>query len=125
MGNTTSYTYNHNNQITEISLKNSQNQNVQRVKFFYDKEGRLIKKTTSLNQEWNYQYNSLNQLVEMTDPEQHTTKYTYDYDGNLLSTIQFDGTQTIITKKNYDKKGNLTTIEDANGNQTSYTFDKL
>lgn len=125
VGNTTSYTYNHNNQITEISLKNSQNQNVQRVKFFYDKEGRLIKKTTSLNQEWNYQYNSLNQLVEMTDPEQHTTKYTYDYDGNLLSTIQFDGTQTIITKKNYDKKGNLTTIEDAKGNQTSYTFDKL
>ncbi|WP_435212544.1 DNRLRE domain-containing protein [Streptomyces sp. bgisy034] len=57
---------------------------------------------------------------------QARTEYTYDPDGNVLTTVVSDqagGDPTRTTASTYDTHGRLATRTDAEGNQETYTYD--
>jgi RHS repeat-associated protein len=71
---------------------------------------------------WNYTYDLHGSLgrTSVTDPNNHTSTFTYDDYGNQTgSTDPFGKT----TSSSYDTLNDLTGHTDANGNSTSYTFD--
>jgi RHS repeat-associated protein len=92
--------------------------------------------------EWSFQYDSLVNKVQETNPFTKVTDYTYDTLGHLekvelpaesLATIG-GSTKTAVdtlserrptTNSVYDVMGNKTSETDANGNQTTYGYDVL
>jgi len=79
--------------------------------------------TNALGQSWIYSYNTAGDLTEVTAPKINgvspTTTYSYDANGNLLSTTDADGAATTY---GYDANGNLLSVEDGAGNTVSYTY---
>jgi len=72
-------------------------------------------------------YDRLGRLVLQTDSMQKQTLNTYDNFGRLLTQTErhSNGTQAIIVSQRYDINGNLRSTTDGNGNQTSFTYDAL
>ncbi len=93
-GNTTTYTYNPKNLLTQIEQPGD-------TDTFYG-------------------YDSLDNLISVTDAEDRTTLYEYDDAGRMLST---DSPDTGITTYAYDSAGNLIAKTDANGNTVTYAYD--
>lgn len=91
----------------------------------YDKTGNLTSLTKSgadgtLSLKTYYQYNFLNQLVEITDAIGGKTDYTYDKAGNLTGVTYADGA---TCRYEYDPAGNLTKTTDAAGLCRSFRYD--
>lgn len=84
----------------------------------YDRDNRKTSSTDASGNTTHYEYNSLSQIVTVTDPSGVPTYYTYDYRGNIKTETRADKTIT----KSYDVMGNLTSLTDANGNTTSYAY---
>jgi YD repeat-containing protein len=74
-----------------------------------------------------YTYNSLNQVTSVTDPSGVTTTYTYDADGNLLSTSRplTSTSQAAAVSLSYGDAhpGDVTAITDADGNTWKMAYD--
>ena len=70
-----------------------------------------------------YEYNALDQMFRVTDPRNVITTYTYDALNNLT---QLQSPDTGTTQyPDYDEAGNLKTQIDAKGQTTTYTYDAL
>ena len=69
-----------------------------------------------------YTYDEIGHLLSFTDPENHTTSYTYASAFGLTTTTYPDSEYETYT---YDDVGNITSFTDCNGNTTSYTYDDL
>jgi RHS repeat-associated protein len=69
-----------------------------------------------------YTYDEIGHLLSFTDPENHTTSYTYASAFGLTRTTYPDSEFEIYT---YDNVGNVTSFIDCNNNTTSYTYDDL
>ncbi|MCA9130422.1 MAG: RHS repeat protein, partial [Planctomycetales bacterium] len=67
-----------------------------------------------------YGYNDGGDLIRMTDPLGHTTRYEYDVRGRRIQAIDPDGG---ITSFEYDPDNNLIALTDAVGNRTEFTYD--
>jgi RHS repeat-associated protein len=76
-----------------------------------------------------YTFNAFGEVLTKVDPrgncstcnaDEHTTSYTYDQDGRLLSETD---PLAHTTSHSYDAAGNETSVIDANGNTTSYRYD--
>ncbi len=98
--------------------------------------------TNAKGNTWTKTYNSLNQVVEETDPAGYTTTYTYDPTGNLLTkttpngniiTYTYDADDRLIkvhypdsseVQFSYDANGNRISMTDKHGT-TSYSYDAL
>jgi RHS repeat-associated protein len=93
---------------------------------FVDTIGRLTQRTDSLGHLTKYQYNNLNQLIQITDPLQGIGTLTYDLDGNLqtVQDARQQGTnnKTVYTYDNFD---HLQTRTDPLMRQEAYVFDQL
>lgn len=70
----------------------------------------------------NYSYDSLDQLTQVTDPDNLVTKYQRDGLSNLTTKTSPD---TGTTARTFDAAGNVLTSTDAKGITTSYTYDAL
>jgi YD repeat-containing protein len=79
--------------------------------------------TNAPGQSWVYSYNAAGDLTQVAAPKINgttpTTTYSYDANGNLLSTTNADGATTTY---GYDASGNLLSVEDGAGNTVSYTY---
>ena len=64
-------------------------------------------------------YDSAGDLIYITDPNGHSTTWTYDAAGRQLSTTVNGATTTY----GYDLAGNLDSITDPDGRVTSYALD--
>ncbi|MDO4301398.1 MAG: hypothetical protein Q4D26_08435, partial [Clostridia bacterium] len=118
------YTYDNNNNVTKETVRTSGSAE-RATEYFYDTRNNLIKvQNTDINNNkcyteyeydgagnmlkmkaanganvTSYTYNSLNQLIKMTDPMGFTESYTYDLNGNMLTKKDKNGT---VLKYDYD-----------------------
>lgn len=74
-----------------------------------------------------YSYNSHGNIIAKTDPNSHTTNYTY---GTVDTTYTFPDKETnaknYVTKYTYNLGlGKITSVTDPNGIATNYTYDAL
>jgi RHS repeat-associated protein len=88
-------------------------------------------------------YNSVGEVISVTDPNGHVTSYAYDGDGNVIQVTDPKGNVTQYTyngnnqqikvtrpggstrSMSYDADGNLVAETDPGGNVTRYTYDAL
>ncbi|ORC31237.1 hypothetical protein B4O97_17135 [Marispirochaeta aestuarii] len=91
--------------------------------YSYDAEGNL---TSAENPEKQlaFSYDPVNRLSEVYDSSvDDTVRYTYDAEGNRLSTHWNEGNRTI--NRSYGKANELLTVTDPDGTTTAFTYDAL
>jgi RHS repeat-associated protein len=107
----------------------------------YDSNGNQTSIAAPLGRNTGNQFDALNRLSQITDPNGGITKPGYDANDNLASVIdprtlttsyshngfgdltQIVSPDTGTTVYAYDTAGNLKTVNDARGNTATYTFD--
>jgi RHS repeat-associated protein len=117
------------------------------VRMEYDGEGNKTLEVDPLGRQTTFEYDELDRLVRMTEPEGKVTVSSYDGNGNLVETRQVNDTgsgdqirELIYDPSNrlasqidaaggvrtfeYDAVGNLETEVDARGNVTRHTYDE-
>jgi len=115
-GKNTSYTYDALNRLTNTSYPNGTS-----IANVYDTLGRKTSMTDSTGQSM-YTYDALSHLLSKTMPgSNNTITYTYDSEGNRLTTI--DQNNRTITNT-YDSLNRLSTVQDQNGT-TTYGYDAV
>jgi RHS repeat-associated protein len=111
--------------------------------FGYDNEGNQISIAAPLSRNTANQYDALNRLTQVTDPNSGVTQFGYDANDNLTSVkdprsltttyshsgfgdvIQQVSPDTGTTTNTYDSGGNLKTATDARGAVATYSYDAL
>ncbi len=120
--------------------------------FEYTDNSQLKTLTDDNNADWQYAYDTANRRSVVTDPKANTTSYSYDANGNIISTTEVDQSDigdpagTLVTTYSYDNldrlirtvdnvnniitwqydsRGNRVVEIDARGNEMRYTYDGL
>jgi len=88
----------------------------------YDDLNRLTRVTDPNGGITQTSYNAINSITSVTDPNGHTTDYTYNAFGDLLQTDSPDSGTTTYT---YDEAGNRITQTDARNVTANYSHDAL
>ena len=109
----------------------------------YDNNGNVLSSAAPLSRNTSDQYDALNRLTKITDPNAGISQFTYDANDNLATvkdprnlttTYTHDGfgdvTQLVspdtgTTLSTYDSGGNLKTTTDARGAVATYSYDAL
>jgi RHS repeat-associated protein len=109
----------------------------------YDSQGNLTSSDAPLSRNTENQYDALNRLSQITDPNSGITILGYDANGNLASVkdprslttsythngfndvTQFVSPDTGTTVNTYDSAGNLKTATDARSDLATYSYDAL
>lgn len=112
------YSYNKNNQLTEIG-KGTNRLNIE----YDDKE--KIKRIKDLNGEiYEYTYNDSKDLIKVKDSSLNTIEYEYDNDHYIKKrTLLLDNNKTSYLEQEYTNKGNITKQNNSNGNLVLYEYD--
>ncbi len=113
---TVSYTYNPNNQITSMTDWLGTNT------YDLDVLGRINTVTDYEGKVTGYTWNSRNQKLSMTYPDESVVKYSYDIKGNLLKVLDGNGKETSYT---YDALDRMTSEVLPNGVKTTKVYDAL
>jgi RHS repeat-associated protein len=93
----------------------------------YDSAGNLVSERANGHTQ-KYRYDAANRLVQVSAEGRTMARYTYDADGNLISSpagvLRYDANGRLVTasghSQTYDAAGNLTT----SGSGTRYQFDQ-
>jgi len=112
---TTTFGYDSNGNRTSINAPLSRNTANQ-----YDALNRLIRITDPNNGITTFGYDANDNLTSVVDPRALTTGYTYDGFGDLVQQASPD---TGVTTNVYDSGGNLARSTDARGQAGTYTYD--
>jgi RHS repeat-associated protein len=133
-GFTTTYSYDNLDRLTEILYPD------QTTDAFKYTAMSLVKWTDRLARDTHYQYNSLQQLITVLDPEGHQTQYNYCACGALTGITDGNGNNTTfirdtedrviqkiyadktIVNLGYDLGGRLSTVYDAKQQTTVYQY---
>jgi len=109
----------------------------------YDNNGNVLSSAAPLARNTADQYDALNRLNQITDPNAGITKFTYDGNDNLQTVIdprnltttythngfgdvtQLVSPDTGTSSSTYDSGGNLKTTTDARGAVATYSYDAL
>jgi RHS repeat-associated protein len=109
----------------------------------YDNNGNVLSSAAPLSRNTSDQYDALNRLEQITDPNAGITKFGYDANDNLASVIdprnlttsythngfgevtQLVSPDTGTSSSTYDSGGNLKATTDARGSIGTYSYDAL
>ena len=114
---TTTYTYDPNSNISQIT--DGRNHNVNST---YDALNRLATFTAQDGGQSSLTYDNQDNLVQFKDPKNLNTGYTYDGFNNLI--IQ-NSPDTGTTRYSYDLNNNVISQTDAKGQVSNYTYDSI
>ena len=117
---TTEYTYD--DQGNVLTVNGPRSGTVDLTTNQYDALNRLKQVTDPNSGVTQYAYNGLDALTQVTDPRSLATSYTLDGLGNLAQQASPDTGTTVNT---YDAAGNLLTQTDAKSQVTTYAYDVL
>lgn len=117
-GGVTTYQYDLNNNLTDEIIGEDYH-----VRYTYNAWNLAATKTNSRGQETSYSYDALGRLVHQED-EAGIIDYTYDANGNVLTTTETIGTTVNTITRTYDGLNRVTSYEYAKGNKTGYEYDK-
>jgi len=92
------------------------------TKYEYDALERVTKVINPDNSERLYTYDKKSNLLSVTDELKNRTEYGYDKVGRLVSVTLPDKAKTTYS---YDKGGNLTRVTKADGSYLSYLYDNM
>lgn len=115
--NTTSYAYDGNGNLTQITAPLSRV-----TSSVFDELNRLTQITDAESGLTSLHYDAPGNLVGITDPNGNSTTYEYDGLGNLL---EIDSPDSGTTSNDYDSAGNLLVSTDARGAVAEYEYDEL
>lgn len=138
-GQTTAYTYNANDERTEVEAANEDT-----TKFAYDSMGSVKSRTNARGYTTSYEHDALGQLTEVEDPLERVSTREYDDAGNLEKTedalgrtvtysydeadrpteIDYSQEATPDVTYEYDRDGNVVKMIDGSGT-TTRTYDQL
>lgn len=125
-GAVTNWNFNAANRLTSVIRSGGADGGVagagEQESYEYDGSGNFTKFTDPLGNVYQYHYNSLNQLIKITLPDQSTILATYDDLGRLVSETNQRG---FSKSYQYDAVGNRTHETDALGRVTVSSFDAL
>ncbi|MDD2402550.1 MAG: DUF6531 domain-containing protein, partial [Clostridia bacterium] len=125
------YTYYDNNQLRELKNIKADGTIMDTYIYAYDNAGNQTSKEEMINGvikgTTNYEYDELNRLAKVTEPNGKITTYTYDYAGNRAKeTITQEGV-TVENEYSYNEQNRLTTIttqtDDVVTETTTYSYD--
>ena len=126
-GNTISYEYDENQNITKISVEGRQGSIIGETNYSYDKEGRLTAiKDQSGKEIVTYQYDEKNRLTEKTLENGNKIKYDYNAIGweKSMTVEALDGTLLENITYDYTVDGNIVKESDQIREEiTSYEYD--
>jgi RHS repeat-associated protein len=117
---TTTYTYNDNNQISQVTDPYNDT-----VTYAYDGNGNMQTITDQEQNVTTYEYDSNNLLKSIYHPGETTPAFTYEYDalGNIKKITEVDGS---YTEYEYDYKvGQVSKIREPENYNVSYTYDDM
>lgn len=124
MGNTTEYTYNGLDQILKkkvpFYIDNSGKMNYTEYIYNYDAAGNLESEHVTSGTTSKYEYDYRGNVIH-TETGDQSADYVYDNVGNMIQYSTAGGTQ--VHKYDYDVLNRITKYTDALGNSESYTYD--
>lgn len=91
----------------------------------YDYLGNVTSLTDARNNTTQFQYDALNRLKKVINPLNEEVDYDYGRLGNLISVQQYEGTQTYTTTKTYDERGLLISKQPPAGNATTISYNTV
>jgi len=137
--NTKTYTYNAIGELIEVSVSDSKGNVVSKTDYVYDVSGNIVSKTVTPGEggvgsvdTYTHTYNSINQLVNMTNTETLSGKttvlenntYAYDANGNMISvTNNLTTPASTIYTMQYNALNQMTELNNSsNSVNMSYTY---
>jgi RHS repeat-associated protein len=90
------------------------------ISLHYDSLNNLVSLTNALQHTTHYDYDDLNRLAQLTDPLQHVTQWHYDDLNRLIASVDALAGES---HQSFDADGNRTRLSDPNKNLTTFTFD--
>ena len=131
------YEYNYNgNRIGELRYTENQTLDSARgrilhLKFFYDKENRLIRKEDGHGASEAYEYDAVGRQVRSIqyfhEQKKLITEYTYSPAGRILEKSLFDAAGVLLAKSRYiyDANGNVTKAVTPLGHEIRKSYDRM
>lgn len=135
-GNTTTYTYQAQNQtftnpdnasdsatFTFYNLIKITYPDGSTEQFTYDSKGNILTKTDTGGNQWTYTYNNRGQVLTETNPLGGQLIFTYNADGTLYSVRRSDINNATVY--GYDTCKRVTSITNPDGSQTTFILDNM
>jgi RHS repeat-associated protein len=125
LNNTNSQTYHNNyNNLGELNSTVFYGQfageTTSTTKFDYDQLGRLESMVNGLNGTTQYEWDIMDRLIQVTDPNNAVTSFFYNAFGDKTEIDSADSGNSIY---DYDQAGNLNSRSDGNNKTTRYSYD--
>ncbi|MBI3313973.1 MAG: hypothetical protein HYZ83_07035, partial [Candidatus Omnitrophica bacterium] len=99
------------------------------VNFTYDPASEKVKKVSTAAGDTQYEYDTRQRLIQITNALNRQTKFQYDLNDRLIETREAGDLSTttddIVATFNYDRFGNLISLAGPLGGATSMTYDLL
>ena len=122
-GTTQNYQYDKKNQITKLVNQLVDKRVISTYQYTYDGAGNQLTKIEEKGTT-TYQYDSLNRLSKVAEPEGKVTSYTYDKAGNRITEQVEIGNATVTTYYTYNEQNRLMKTLTSSGEETVYLYDK-
>ena len=122
-GTTQDYQYDKKNQITKLVNQLTDKRVISTYQYTYDGAGNQLTKIEEKGTT-TYQYDSLNRLSKVAEPEGKVTSYTYDKAGNRITEQVEIGNATVTTYYTYNEQNRLMKTLTSSGEETVYLYDK-
>ena len=124
------YTYNKDNQNTQLINKKPDDSEMDNYSYTYDAAHNQLSKTETIDGvskgTTNYTYDALNRLESVKEPTGKLTEYTYDKGGNReTETVTQNGTTTVTTYSYNEQNRLMDTMVEVSGTKTinKYFYD--